>query len=487
MRLQSGLQGYACFVSPAVGRNDPCPCGSRAKYKRCCLDRDKRGRARPSEAAESPTHAGAEHDPASSELTLFIETATGVMIRRVPNASPLRSVSEQGLAAEEATHDAAAIWSVPDFVYRSTVRKTATASRELGDGFLIVGELGIVVQVKSRKALTSDPAKERRWIEKQVSKALRQANGTIRSLQREPALLTNARGREIQIDGNDLRWIVAVVIDHPDAPDHVGLGDISSPTASVILLRRDWEFLFNQLKSVHAVGGYFERVAGDAIELGEEPMRYYDLASADEQTAPGPIDPAIAALGARQVSMPLLPMAPAAHEDSEAHFVVRMLFEDIATAPIRAGEMSEARRLKVLAELDRLPVGHREEMGRFLLEGLEKVEATSPEGLEWRLRRYMGPRGEAHLAFGVCSEYSPMIETAFGAWVQLRHDELHSIVDQAEELTTVGVLLTPRHDGKRPWDTSMVTTFGDLELTDEEIANYRSVWKSQDDATLRTV
>lgn len=23
-----------------VGRNDPCPCGSRAKYKRCCLDSD---------------------------------------------------------------------------------------------------------------------------------------------------------------------------------------------------------------------------------------------------------------------------------------------------------------------------------------------------------------------------------------------------------------------------------------------------------------
>lgn len=22
---------------PAVGRNDPCPCGSEKKYKRCCL------------------------------------------------------------------------------------------------------------------------------------------------------------------------------------------------------------------------------------------------------------------------------------------------------------------------------------------------------------------------------------------------------------------------------------------------------------------
>jgi len=25
--------------SPKVGRNDPCPCGSGKKYKKCCLDK----------------------------------------------------------------------------------------------------------------------------------------------------------------------------------------------------------------------------------------------------------------------------------------------------------------------------------------------------------------------------------------------------------------------------------------------------------------
>jgi hypothetical protein len=25
----------------SVGRNDPCPCGSGKKYKRCCLDKDR--------------------------------------------------------------------------------------------------------------------------------------------------------------------------------------------------------------------------------------------------------------------------------------------------------------------------------------------------------------------------------------------------------------------------------------------------------------
>jgi uncharacterized protein YecA (UPF0149 family) len=27
--------------APKVGRNDPCPCGSGKKYKKCCLARDE--------------------------------------------------------------------------------------------------------------------------------------------------------------------------------------------------------------------------------------------------------------------------------------------------------------------------------------------------------------------------------------------------------------------------------------------------------------
>lgn len=28
-------------AEPKVGRNDPCPCGSGKKYKKCCLDKDE--------------------------------------------------------------------------------------------------------------------------------------------------------------------------------------------------------------------------------------------------------------------------------------------------------------------------------------------------------------------------------------------------------------------------------------------------------------
>jgi DNA-binding SARP family transcriptional activator len=37
-------------MTKTVGRNDPCPCGSGKKYKKCCLDKDKEAET-PSEAA----------------------------------------------------------------------------------------------------------------------------------------------------------------------------------------------------------------------------------------------------------------------------------------------------------------------------------------------------------------------------------------------------------------------------------------------------
>ena len=35
-----------------IGRNDPCPCGSGQKYKRCCLPRDEAAAVERARAAE---------------------------------------------------------------------------------------------------------------------------------------------------------------------------------------------------------------------------------------------------------------------------------------------------------------------------------------------------------------------------------------------------------------------------------------------------
>ena len=50
-----------------IGRNDPCPCGSRQKYKRCCLPRDEaaaaeRAAARAREVDRSAIDAVTEDD-----------------------------------------------------------------------------------------------------------------------------------------------------------------------------------------------------------------------------------------------------------------------------------------------------------------------------------------------------------------------------------------------------------------------------------------
>jgi hypothetical protein len=246
------------------------------------------------------------------------------------------------------------------------------------------------------------------------------------------------------------------------------------------MTRRDWEFLFDQLKSISAVASYLERVADQPDELGEEAVRYYDLAIADRASTPGEVHPALAGLG-RQMSTPLLPMAPVAAEDRESDILVRMILEDVATAPILPGSLplEEHDRLRMLAELDSLVVGQRALIGRFLQDALNEVTESPRSGLEWRFRRIVGQA--THLGFAVCSSgFSETAQTGFGAWIELRHHELQQRTGEFGDGTTVGVLLTPRTDGRRPWDTTVVAASGDLGLTHEEVRAFRGLWGSDD-------
>jgi hypothetical protein len=135
-------------------------------------------------------------------LTLVIETDTGVIIREIPAASPLPEGISSGAGAEVATHDAAALWGLPDFVFRADVVGVGSGWREIGDAVLHVGNLGVVVQVKARSAdAVANEGRERAWLNKNVRKGLRQAHGTIRRLLAGSVRLTNARGRTIELVG----------------------------------------------------------------------------------------------------------------------------------------------------------------------------------------------------------------------------------------------------------------------------------------------
>jgi hypothetical protein len=250
-------------------------------------------------------------------------------------------------------------------------------------------------------------------------------------------------------------------------------------TPTVALTRRDWEFLFQQLRSSRAVIDYLARVAGTEARLGHEPERYYELAAADARAETGPMDPTISLRGTR-VSLPLLPVAPAGTDDDEAHGMVRIMCEDIANSEIDAAE--ESRRLQVLAAIDQLPVTQRTELGRLLLNNLDIARNVDDRQVRWQFRIYQFPSPAPQLGFGVCSRLDDATRAGFRAWLLLRHHEHSTHCGDMDTLMSVAVLLTPRLGGYREWDTIMFGITGDPELTEDELRQYRELWNRTPEA-----
>src|SRR3989442_746236 len=115
-------------------------------------------------------------------LVLIVETSRGVVRRSIMPASVLPPDISHGKAAESATRNAAAHWGLPDFVFRSSLQRRGSGSRELGDAIVVVGRLAASIQVKARERPSADQRKERYWLDKKIAEGTRQAAGTIRSL-----------------------------------------------------------------------------------------------------------------------------------------------------------------------------------------------------------------------------------------------------------------------------------------------------------------
>ena len=278
------------------------------------------------------------------EVTLILGSTSGeTFVRRLRPARALPENVDHGPAAEDATRMAAAVWGLPDFVFHAKVVALGSGVREVGDAIITVGDVAAVVQVKARTAPSADTRRERSWLQSRIRKATRQAIGTMRRFNAAAGVpMVNLRGREITVEGRSKAWVPVVVLDHPGAADYV-------PTSvAVVVLRRDWEFLFQQLKSTDAVVRYLHRVKDmSPVALGHEAMRYYDLASADAEAAPRVFDPRLVPKGARHISTPLLPREPAGHTDQRYHAVIRAILEDIALAPL-AENIEESEVLDVL-------------------------------------------------------------------------------------------------------------------------------------------
>lgn len=378
--------------------------------------------------------------------------------REIPEASPPEPSMEVGIGVEWAALEAAAVLGLPDFVFRPKVVQKGSGLREIGDGTLITDGRGIALQVKAREGATDNAQREASWLVKKAAEGLRQAHGTIRSaLNNSDLTLTNLRDRSVRLPGNTIDWVPVVILDHPAPPDVIP--EREPDKHGLILLRRDWEFLWGQLRSVAAIVDYAHRVANDdRIPLGTEASRYFDLADRDTRAESEPVEPWMARVSEiRQISGPRLPREPVDTSDVVGHDVFHRILEDIAATDFTGDEQT---RIEVLALIDQVAATHRAELGRTLLRRIDHCALAPADTLLAQHRVVFIDRGRLHLAFSVYSQFTGHHRRLYETWLLLRRQEFlqTSGADGPDYPWSVGVLLTPRPDGRRLWDTSVFAT-----------------------------
>lgn len=219
-----------------------------------------------------------------------------------PNETPGRSV-------EREVRQIAALLGVADFVYAAPQVAKGTAVREIGDGLLIVGSRGAILQVKSREPDRRDsdtPEKAESWTKKHAAKALKQGRGTRDEIIRRVAAgekihltpvralgLPDERRRryDLVLDHDVSAWPIIIIIDHPKA-DGVDLG--FEPDC-VYLTLNDWRQLQRRLRSVSSTLTYIERSFEHEahVPLGNELIRYCVFYDADVNSSGDMLFPSV--------------------------------------------------------------------------------------------------------------------------------------------------------------------------------------------------
>jgi hypothetical protein len=406
-------------------------------------------------------------------LTLVVETPDGVIVRDIPNASLLPPDLEVGPAAEDSTRVSAARWGLPDFVYLPEQQRQGAGVRERGDGLVVADGIAALIQVKARNASPGTPEREASWLMSAITKAIKQGKGSIRHLAHRRENLTSARGRRVQIDGGLFEWIAVVIVEHPAPPaGFVPQLEEAGDTPCVVLLRRDWEFLFEHMRSTRAVLHYLKRVAGEATELGTEPSRYLQVAVADLQAEAKEMPESLRSLAGLGRDDPVLstPHAPLEAADDGA-LLFRVIMEDVATTHM--GDTPEADRLKLLTSLDTVPAAYRPELGRTLLNFMKSVSRHRGSSIKTETRVFVPhPGDQCPMVFMVASKLDSMMRNHLFLRTQLHHTEYWRSVGGVTR-STIGVLLTPNSSTERLWDTSTVWLDGEQGLDAQQVDDIR--------------
>jgi hypothetical protein len=278
--------------------------------------------------------------------------------------APRRPSESPGADAEQRAREIAALFGVPDFVYRPLLERKGSTHREISDGMVICGEDGLIMLVKAREAPTRDtPQRAERWIRKNAQAARRQAEGTRRRLaQSRSVTFTSLRGYRRTLSAIE-GWSAVVVIDHPSAPPQIQLPQ-SADTLWITI--GDWHELHNHLLSTAAVIAYVKRALESGLHppLGSEADRYLALARADAAAHGGPS------------SVPMVPIGVLEPHDALYAAVIDDLIEMVwpQDGPIPWREPDEYR--AIVERLDRIPPAMRARLGRKIVTTLEEAIAT---------------------------------------------------------------------------------------------------------------
>jgi hypothetical protein len=387
-----------------------------------------------------------ENDP--PQLTIFLYNKGEEITHHIPNAIPLReALDSSGYLAEEAVKDSVAVWGMPDFVFSAKMAKISkTGRRELGgDGVVVSGDRALLISTKARRSPSGDVDRERAWFERRVRKAHSQALGSIRRLHSRNALLSNRRGRSVEIAGGDYAWCIVILIDYPTPPLGITVNLEARPgqAPAVVMYRRDWEFLYRHLGSTYAVVSYLFRVAGNDIELGTEPFRYHQVALADQNSASdGSHLPRFPE--SEIVSSVLAPLHPVSNSDLATHLVLRYVMESIGGMSLDS-TVDERHRLTVLAALDSIPVAHRTDLGHHLVQSMNA--ATNDSSFAAHCRRYATVQdGRAVVLLFIVSP-----EITAGSDDDMREEMLKSHHEYREisgldKCLTIAIMLAPISD-----------------------------------------
>lgn len=252
---------------------------------------------------------------------------------------------------------------VPDFVYVTEIVAKGSGSREVGDGLLVAGERGLIVQVKSRErdaARADDLPKAERWCRKHAAKAVRQGRGTRRQLAGRGVRAVSLRGHARVIGPAD-DWPIVSVIDHPLDPPVLFEG----PPDVLYLSLRDWLELHGMVRSTLGLIAYVDRALGSrlSVPLGREAERYRELAAADLRWA-----------GFSPTAVPVLPPEPLESDDLFAADLYSQLMEMVADSTSLGWDPEHY--LRFIERLDRTPTLARVRIGRKMIEAFQEMERT---------------------------------------------------------------------------------------------------------------